>query len=413
SAAGAIGEITRKQLTASLTGAVSRTYDGTTAATLAASNYQIGGLIDGESITATQTSGTFASANAGNGITITASLASSDLSAGSNTLLSNYALPTSAAGAIGEITRKQLTASLTGAVSRTYDGTTAATLASSNYQIGGLVDGETITATQTSGTFASANAGSGISITASLASSDLSAGSNTLLSNYALPTSAAGAIGEITRKQLTASLTGAVSRTYDGTTAATLASSNYQIGGLVDGETITATQTSGTFASANAGSGISITASLASSDLSAGANTLLANYLLPTSAVGAIGEITRKQLTASLTGAVSRTYDGTTGATLASSNYQISGLVDGESITATQTSGTFASANAGSGNTITASFASNDLSAGSNTLLSNYALPTSAVGAIGEITRKQLTASLTGAVSRTYDGTTAATLASS
>ncbi|SDD92094.1 hypothetical protein SAMN05444678_1441, partial [Sphingomonas sp. YR710] len=412
SAAGAIGEITRKQLTASLTGAVSRTYDGTTAATLAASNYQIGGLIDGESITATQTSGTFASANAGNGITITASLASSDLSAGSNTLLSNYALPTSAAGAIGEITRKQLTASLTGAVSRTYDGTTAATLASSNYQIGGLVDGETITATQTSGTFASANAGSGISITASLASSDLSAGSNTLLSNYALPTSAAGAIGEITRKQLTASLTGAVSRTYDGTTAATLASSNYQIGGLVDGETITATQTSGTFASANAGSGISITASLASSDLSAGANTLLANYLLPTSAVGAIGEITRKQLTASLTGAVSRTYDGTTGATLASSNYQISGLVDGESITATQTSGTFASANAGSGNTITASFASNDLSAGSNTLLSNYALPTSAVGAIGEITRKQLTASLTGAVSRTYDGTTAATLAS-
>ncbi|WP_093453543.1 YDG domain-containing protein, partial [Sphingomonas sp. YR710] len=206
-----------------VTVSVSRDYDGTTSAT--GPNIQLtgSGTVDGDAITGgTVAYGYFDSANAG---ARTATLNGIRLTAEDRSGKPVYGYTPDSGEVSGTITPKQLTASLTGAVSRAYNGTTAATLASSNYQISGLVDGETITATQTSGTFASANAGSGITITASLASSDLSAGSNTLLANYVLPTSAAGAIGEITRKQLTASLTGAVSRTYDGTTAATLAAS--------------------------------------------------------------------------------------------------------------------------------------------------------------------------------------------
>jgi len=58
-------------------------------------------LIAGEGATVTKTSGTYNSANAGfpyTGRTVTVSLAGSDYTPTGSTLLSNYVLPTSAAG---------------------------------------------------------------------------------------------------------------------------------------------------------------------------------------------------------------------------------------------------------------------------------------------------------------------------
>ena len=94
--------------------------------------------------------------------------------------------------------------SLTGSTSKVYDGTAAATLSGSNYQITGLVTGESINITQPSGTYQSPNAGSSINVNSALTSSDYSAGSETLLSNYTLPTGTlSGAIGTITPAPLT------------------------------------------------------------------------------------------------------------------------------------------------------------------------------------------------------------------
>jgi filamentous hemagglutinin family protein len=98
---------------------------------------------------------------------------------------------------------RPLVASLTGTVSRNYDGTTAALLGSSNFALEGLVSGETITVSQTAGIYASANAGSNLLVTAALASGNFTAGTGTLLSNYVLPTSASGTIGTIVPLTLT------------------------------------------------------------------------------------------------------------------------------------------------------------------------------------------------------------------
>jgi hypothetical protein len=50
SLSGNIGIIDAAQLVASLTGTVEKTYDGTTAATLTASNYLLSGAVAGDSV---------------------------------------------------------------------------------------------------------------------------------------------------------------------------------------------------------------------------------------------------------------------------------------------------------------------------------------------------------------------------
>jgi hypothetical protein len=64
--------------------------------------------------------------------------------------------------------------------------------------------------------------------------------------------------------------------------------------------------------------------------------------------------------------------------------------VNGQGATVTQTSGTYASADAGANDTVTATLASGNFSAANGTLLSNYILPTSAMGA-GTINQAPLT----------------------
>jgi hypothetical protein len=73
-----------------------------------------------------------------------------------------------------------------------------------------------------------------------------------------------------------------------------------------------------------------------------------------------------------------KTYDSTAGATLGSSNYQLSPLVGSDAITVTQPSGVYASATAGSEG-VTAALSSANFSAVSG-LLSNYILPAVAIG---------------------------------
>jgi len=119
----------------------------------------------------------------------------------------------------------------------------------------------------------------------------------TLLSNYILPTTAFGNVGEIDPKALTASLTSTVDKICDGGLVALLTSGDYTLSGFITGQGATVTQTSGLYGSANVGSGIGVSATLASGNFTANSGTLLSNYILPTTAFGNVGEIDPRAIT--------------------------------------------------------------------------------------------------------------------
>jgi hypothetical protein len=408
---GDVGQIDPKTVTASLTGTVEKTYDGSTTATLTSGAYSLTGFVSGEGATVAQTSGTYAQKDAGTGLLVTASLSSGNFTAKGSTQLTDYTLPTTASGSVGQIDPKALTASLTGTVEKTYDGGGAATLTSGEYSLTGFVSGEGATVGQTVGTYASTHVGTGITVTAALTSGNYTATGSTVLADYVLPTSASGAVGQIDAKSLTASLTGTVEKTYDGGTTATLTSGEYSLTGFVSGQGATVTQTSGTYAQKDAGTGLLVTASLSSGNFTATGSTQLTDYTLPTTASGNVGQIDPKALTASLTGTVEKTYDGTAAATLTSSNYSLSGFVSGEGATVTQTAATYGQTTLGTGLAVSATLGGSNYTATGSTQLADYVLPTLATGNVGEIDAKVLTASLTGTIEKTYDGTTTASLA--
>ena len=391
--------INKADLTASLTGTVTKIYNGNDTATLTGGNYSLSGLVGGDTVTVSGT-GAYNDKNAGTGKTVTADgLTLGGADAG------NYNLTSSTATAnIGTITPKTLTAYLTGSATKTYDGTTAATLAASNYSaLAGIIGGDAVSLNiATSGSYADKNAGNGKSVTVDgLSLSGAGAGNYQLAS-----TSISGNVGRITPKTLTAALTGSAAKTYDGTTAATLTGGNYSaLTGIIGGDAVSLNiATSASYADKNAGSGKAVTVNgLSLSGAGAG------NYqLASTSISGNIGEITPKTLTAALTGSVTKTYDGTTAATLAASNYSaLAGIIGGDAVSLTiATSGSYADKNAGSDKSVTVDGLSlNGAGAG------NYQLASTSIsGNIGQITPKTLTAALTGSVTKTYDGTAAATL---
>src|SRR5207247_2040246 len=88
-----------------------------------------------------------------------------------------------------------------------------------------------------------------------------------------------------------ATITGNPTKSYDGTTAATLTSANYGLLGVAFGESFTVTQTSGTYDSKNVLNATTVTANLSAGDFTPGVGTSASNYLLPSAATGP-GQIT-------------------------------------------------------------------------------------------------------------------------
>jgi filamentous hemagglutinin family protein len=188
-----------------------------------------------------QTLGTLALANGPNGST--------------QGLASNYQLPTVTTLSI---TPKLLTASISSAISKTYDTTATATLVagdntltpsgttttSGSYTLSGFVSGQGAVINQTAGLYNSANAtantmvgtNKATSVSASLVNSNYTALGSTNLSNYSLPTTVTGT-GQITQAGLTVSA--------DPITLFTGVTPNYTstITGLLGGQTVTVTYT--------------------------------------------------------------------------------------------------------------------------------------------------------------------------
>ena len=414
---GLTANITPRPLTISFNGSPAKIYDATDNATLGSSNFILSGFVGSESAVVSQSPAVYASPNAGTGIGVTATLQPSDFTVGSGTKLSNYSFNSTVTGT-GTINAAPLFVSIVNNPSKVYDSTTGATLTAGNYVLSGLINGESITFNgPTTGTYASANAGVE-AVSTLLSGANFTAGSGTLLSNYALPTSANG-FGTITPAsvgvQISASINKPITKVYDGTDVYLL---NVLSGGTYTQDfTLSGFQGSdsafvnanitGHFASKNVGNQpFSVT--LNSSDFTFTSGSA-SNYTFPTF-VYTTGSITPAPLTVSLIGNLNKVYDGSTVAQLTSANFQANGFVAGEGATITPTATfSYASKNAGSGIGISGNLTANNYTATGSTLLSNYTLATSATG-VGDITQAPLFVTGVYATNKVYDTTAGDTL---
>jgi hypothetical protein len=399
SSTGVSAAITAKALSIGAPTISSKTYDGTTAAgTLTLGT--LSGLVTGEAVTVSGAAGALSSKDVGSYSTTV----SYTLGNGINGLASNYTLASNT-GVNAAITTKALSIGAPTIASKTYDGTTAAgtlTLGS----LSGLVSGETVTVSGAAGALSSKDVGS-YSTTVSYT---LGNGINGLATNYTLASNT-GVSAAITAKGL--SITGLTvnNKEYDGTTAATTTwnTTGLQVsepvgsGSASDGKPYTGDNVylrAGTgiasFADKNVGANKNITVTGLSLDGLQASNYSVTNAL-------ATANITPKALSIGAPTIASKTYDGTTAAgTLTLGT--LSGLVSGETVTATGTAAALSSKNVGSYST-TVGYALADGTNGG--LASNYTLADS-TGVSAAITAKALSIGAPTIAGKTYDGTTAA-----
>ncbi len=162
---------------------------------------------------------------------------------------------------------------------------------------------------------------------------------------------------------ITPSLTGTVSKVYDGTTTATLAAGNYSVSGAIDGDTVTLNNpTSGTYADKNVGTSKNVSVSgIAIGSATNGAATVYGYQLSSTTANANIGVINKAALTLTAQ-SNTKTYDGTISA---AATPTVAGLQAGDSVSGLTE--TYDTKNAGSGKTLSvASYTVNDGNAGNN-----------------------------------------------
>ncbi|WP_454775319.1 YDG domain-containing protein [Janthinobacterium tructae] len=368
---------------ATLTGATvdTRSYDGTTAATL--SGGSLSGLLSQDLGNIAFNTGAFDSKDAGSSKAVTAITTGS---AGGNYIVA-------ANGLTGTITPKALTLSGLAATTRQYNGGTAATLAGGS--LTGLIGGETLSLGTSVGAYADKNAGAGKVVTVTVGA--LLDGTG-LASNYTLdaPTSVTGTI---TAKTLTWTNLAVENKEYDGN--ATAAINKGSITGYVNGEGLVS-GSSAAFADKNAGNNKVVTVHTTLGNGSGGG--LASNYTIADTTL--TSSITPKALTVTGATAGNKVYDGNTAATI--SGGALSGMIGSETVGLGALSGAFGDKNAGTSKAVTVSGGA--LSDGSNGgLASNYTVA-SVTGLSADITQKALTVSGVSVASKSYDGNTKATI---
>ena len=391
---GLTGNITAKTLTVSGVTVNSKTYDGSTTATLNFASATLSGVVGSDAVSLNTSSYTanFNNSSVGTGKLVTVSgLGLSGAAAG------NYTL-TQPTGLTGNITAKTLTVSGVTVNSKTYDGNTTATLNFSSASLSGVVGSDAVSLNTSSYTanFNNSSVGTGKPVTVSgLGLSGAAAG------NYTL-TQPSGLTGNITAKTLTVSGVTVNSKTYDGNTTATLNFSSASLSGVIGSDAVSLNTSSymANFNNSSVGTGKSVTVSgLGLSGAAAG------NYTL-TQPTGLTGTITAKALTVSGVTVNSKTYDGNTTATLNFSSASLSGVVGSDAVSLNTSSYTanFNNSSVGTGKPVTVSgLGLSGAAAG------NYTL-TQPSGLTGNITAKTLTVSGVTVNSKTYDGSTTATL---
>ncbi len=387
----ATASVTAKGLTISGVSAVSKVYDGTTAATLSGSPSYVG-LVNSESFTVTgSASGAFANATVANGKSVTVS--------GYTAPSANYSVA-QPAGLTANITARPLTISGSFTASnKPFDGTTAASIATNSLVLSNVVGSDDVSLTSVVAAFSTAAVGNGKTVSITSASLTGAAADNYSLSIAGAPTATAN----ITTAGGTVTIGGsftANNKVYDGLTAATGNTTGLTLSGVTSPDQVTIASVTIAFQTAVVGNAktVVITAvTLGGSDAGAYAVNLAG---APT----ATANITAKSITITGVSANNKVYDATTAATL-SGNAAYSGLVNSETFTVAGTPvATFANANVGNGKTVTVS--------GYSAPSVNYALAVN-VTLSANITARALTIGGTfTANDKFYDSTTFATMGS-
>ncbi|MCX7246234.1 MAG: YDG domain-containing protein, partial [Burkholderiales bacterium] len=332
-------QLTVIPVNASLTGAVSKTYDGSTAATLGPGNFQLSGFVNTDSATVTKTTGNYASPSVGQGMLVSTSLTTSDFSLGNGTVLSNYSWPTSASGNIGNITPASLTVSANNA-SKGYDRVLYS--GGNGVSYSGFVNGESAAVLGGAVSYGGNSQGA-----VNVGSYNITPGGLTS-ADYEI----AYIGGTLTISKATISgVSGitAASKVYDGKTSATLNTGTARLTGAISGDILSLNGGTGTFADKNVGVGKTVSIS----GLSLG-GTDAGNYTFSSTTATTTADIS-KAVIGSVSGftAASKVYDGKTSATLNTNAATFSGEISGDNLTVTGGVGAFADKNAGVGKTVT------------------------------------------------------------
>ena len=380
-----------RKLTVTGITAANKTYDRTTAATLTTTGATLAGVYAGDAANITlstvNATGVFASADVGNGKTVTISgLTISGSGAADYTLTQ----PSTTAN----ITQAGVTISGLSASNKVYDRTNAATLTGTP-TAAGVISGDTVnvTGSATEGTFAQTGVGNGIAVAANLGGLSLS-NANYTISGVTSPLTA-----NITQAGVTISGLAASNKVYDRTDAATLTGTP-TAAGVISGDTVnvTGTATAGTFAQSSVGTVIAVTPNLGGLALS-NANYTISGVTSPLTA-----NITQAGVTISGLTASNKTYDRTNAATLTGTP-TAAGVISGDTVnvTGTATAGTFVQTGVGTGIAVTANLGGLALS-NANYTISGVTSPLNA-----NITAKSVTVTGTSAANKVYDGTVSAT----
>jgi gliding motility-associated-like protein len=389
--------ISPKTLTVALTGSVSKTYNNTNTATLAAANFILSGKVGTDVVNiAAPVSGTYNNENVGTGKLINVSglsLAGADQA--------NYQLASGTANAnVGVIIAKPVTLTLNAvpAITKLYDRNTVANLVQANYSLSTVESGDDVTVNGTA-TYDNNAAGTGkvVSVSAlSLSGADKD--------NYSLTTTTTTTTGEITAKPISVALNASptITKVYDGNTTAAIVAGNYTLTGIQAGDAVTVSGTVD-YDNKNVGTGKIVTA-----------NTLVLggadknNYSLTTTTTSTTGSITANPINLVLNAApaITKVYDGNNSAILVAGNYGLVGVIRGDMVSVTGTA-TYDNASKNTGKTVTANAfvlggADKD----------NYSLTTATATTTGAITAKPITWALnaTPAITKVYDGNTTSTL---
>ena len=366
-------DILAKQLTLATATANNKTYNATTAATIA-SYGALNGIEGSETVNLDPSSSTatFADANAADGKTVTISglqLAGADAS---NYTVADYQTT-------ADITPAALTIGAPTASNKTYDANTSATI--SEGTLSGLVNSETINVSAT-GTFSDANVGDGKTVTVGYT---LSNGTG-LATNYSLADGSTTA--NITPATLTISAPTTADKDYDATTTATVSAGT--LSGQVNGETLNVSAT-GTFSDANAGDGKTVTVAYTLQN----GTGLASNYSLADGSDTA--DINPVALTIADPSVTNRDYNGSSSVSVTAG--ALNGLINSETLNVTA-SGTMSDANAADGKTVTVTY---NLTNGTNGgLAANYTLANGSTAI--DIARKALSITAPTAANKTYDG---------
>ncbi|NHM07349.1 hypothetical protein G4D82_08965, partial [Flavobacterium sp. CYK-4] len=346
-----------------------KVYDRTTAATISGATAV--GLVNGDVITISG-GGTFASANVGTAIEVTAVLTLNGTNASSYTLIQ----PT---GLTADITPKVLTISSAAAANKVFDGNTDAIITGI---LTGVIAPDVVSFNGT-GVFASAAVGTNIEVTSTSTLTGADAANYTLVQPTGLTANITAAPllpQTITFDPLTDVVYGDTDFNLTATASSSLTvsyvSSNSAVA-TVSGNVVTIVGVGTTTITASqAGDSVYDAAPLVNQTLT----------VLP------------KALTVTAT-ADDKVYDRTTAATISGT---LNGIVGADVVTFNGL-GTFATANAGTGIAVTSA----STISGAN--VANYTL-TQPIGLMANITPKALTLTGAAAANKTFDGTTAATI---